>query len=116
MIKGIGIDIIELKRIERMLKNPKFLDRILTSREKELLDNVSPARKVEIAAGRFAGKEAYAKACGTGISKETGFHDIEILPDEKGVPKITGKNQSERLHISISHSTEYAVAQVIIEE
>lgn len=118
MIKGIGIDIIELKRIKIQLqKSNRFMDRILTEQEKELffaLTNVS--RRVEFLAGRFAAKEAFAKATGRGIGKLS-FKDINIISTEGGQPKITATGyEKEYLFISISHSQEYAVAQVVIEE
>ncbi|MUK89720.1 holo-ACP synthase [Ornithinibacillus sp. L9] len=118
MIKGIGIDIIELIRIkESIQKNNRFADRILTNREKEYFMTLnSESRKVEFLAGRFAGKEAFAKATGTGIGRLS-FADIEILPNEQGAPTITVSGyDAEQIFISISHSKEYVVAQVIIED
>jgi holo-[acyl-carrier protein] synthase len=117
MIKGIGIDIVELERIKRLLsKQPKFLTRILTEKEIAVWEKLSDRRKVEYAAGRFAAKEAFSKARGTGIGKELNFQDIEILPNELGKPLINAVHtENERVHLSISHSQEYAVANVIIE-
>ncbi|MGG5254725.1 holo-ACP synthase [Neobacillus sp. SM06] len=115
MIKGIGIDIIELARIQEIIeRQPKFWDRVLTPLEKEQLKPLSGRRKVEFLAGRFAAKEAFSKANGTGIGKELSFLDIEIMNDSFGKPAIAKPNV--RAHLSISHSREYAVAQVIIEE
>ncbi|MDG4657913.1 holo-ACP synthase [Ectobacillus antri] len=114
MIVGTGIDIIELARIEKLLEQPKFLERILTEREKHKAAHLSGQRKVEFVAGRFAAKEAYAKAVGTGIGKEVSFLDIEILNDEKGKPVCVAPS-SHIIHVSISHSRDFAVAQVILE-
>ncbi|WP_156290223.1 holo-ACP synthase [Oceanobacillus salinisoli] len=116
MIKGIGIDIIELDRIQKSIANEKFVDRILTSKEKFLYDALQKTnRKVEFAAGRFAAKEAFAKAIGTGIGKLS-FQHIEVLPDEHGAPMIQVKGfEKERIFLSITHSKAYAVAQVVIE-
>ncbi|MDC3413126.1 holo-ACP synthase [Aquibacillus sp. 3ASR75-11] len=117
MIKGIGIDIIELDRIKQnMERHTRFLERVLTEKERELFDQLSsPTRKLEFLAGRFTAKEAYAKAVGTGIGKLR-FIDIEILPNEKGAPIITVVNsEDEKIAVSISHSKEYAVAQVVID-
>ncbi|MGC5325323.1 holo-ACP synthase [Brevibacillus sp. SYSU BS000544] len=118
MITGIGIDIVELKRIDNILHRKQgFIDRVLAPNEKILIENKSPHRITEIVAGRFAAKEAVAKALGTGIGAELCFHDIVILPDEKGKPQVTLRNHLHtNIHVSISHSREYAVAQVIIEQ
>lgn len=115
MIKGIGTDIIELSRIEEIItKQAKFVDRILTSNEKLKYETLSGKRKVEFLAGRFAAKEAFSKANGTGIGKELSFLDIEIEADLLGRPFFS--QPKTRAHLSISHSRDYAVAQVIIEE
>ncbi len=119
MIKGIGVDIIELKRIEHAIeKNKRFYDRILTEREKEMVKQFTTLhRKVEFTAGRFAAKEAYAKANGTGIGGALSFVDIEILPDENGKPEVYLKGKKcKTAFLSISHSTQFVVAQVVIEE
>ncbi len=117
MIKGIGIDICELKRIESILrKQPKFVNRILTDQEKEYFEELTEKRQVEFLAGRFAAKEAFSKAKGTGIGSDLSFLDIEIHKDNKGKPFIHKPHiKGEVAHLSISHSKNYAVAQVIIE-
>ena len=117
MILGTGIDIVELDRIEAILERGTSLqERILTDKEKNLLHAFSSSRReIEFIAGRFAAKEAFSKALGTGIGK-IGFKDIEILPDTKGAPVLTCSYvQDKKIHLSISHSREYAIAQVIIE-
>jgi len=117
MIKGIGIDIVEIERIKRLIeKSNRFINRTLTEKEiiqyNELRSNT---RKIEYVAGRFAAKEAFAKATGTGIGKLK-FTDIEVLAAESGAPllRVSGYDEAQ-LHVSISHSESYAVAQVIIE-
>lgn len=118
MIKGIGLDIIEMGRIKEGLeRSGKLANRILTEKEREIYANLpSGTRKTEFAAGRFAAKEAFAKALGTGLGKLS-FQDIEILPGERGAPELKTTCQvNGRIFVSISHSKEYAVAQVIIEE
>ncbi|MGG3738765.1 holo-ACP synthase [Aeribacillus pallidus] len=115
MIKGIGIDIIEFSRIQSVFKRqPKFIERVLTPAEQEQFHQLSERRQLEFLAGRFAAKEAFAKALGTGIGTELSFQDIEIIKDEKGKPYIPYNEYI--VHVSISHSIEYAVAQVVIEE
>lgn len=118
MIKGIGIDIIELDRIHtKMKKNERLADRILTENEKETFKKLTnERRKIEFLAGRFAAKEAFAKATGKGIG-ELRFHDIEVRTDKHGAPAVYAEQFNENnMLISITHSRDYAVAQVIIEE
>ncbi len=116
MIIGIGIDIVELERIRSILaRSRKLPERILTPREKARFDELPPARQVEFLAGRFAAKEAYAKALGTGIGRHLSFQDIEIATDAYGKPRIAAHREREVVHLSISHSRDYAVAQVVIE-
>lgn len=117
MISGIGIDIVELKRIEKaQSRNERFVNRILTKKELEkYYSYASSRRKIEFLAGRFAAKEAFVKAVGTGIGKEYSFQDMEVLSDKQGKPQLFVKNQNDRIFVSISHSEAYAVAQVIIE-
>lgn len=115
MIQGIGIDIIELSRVKELLsRQQKFVDRVLTVNEKRQFEELSGARRAEFLAGRFAAKEAYAKAAGTGIGKELSFLDIEIETDHLGKPFIV--RPAGQAHVSISHSRDYCVAQVIIED
>lgn len=115
MIKGIGIDIIELSRVEEIIqRQPKFIERVLCPSEVKMFETLAAARKTEFLAGRFAAKEAFSKANGTGIGKELSFQDIEISTDSMGKPFII--KPEGQTYLSISHSREYAVAQVIIEE
>lgn len=115
VIVGIGIDIVELERIAHSMKNDRFIERLLTEREQTLAKTYETPRRVEFVAGRFAAKEAYAKAVGTGIARGLSWRQIEILPDDTGRPHVSAPYPG-RIHISISHSEQYAVAQVIIEE
>lgn len=117
MIKGIGIDIIELDRIERSIKKKeRIVERILTEEEQEYFYKLrSKRRRVEFLAGRFAAKEAFAKATGRGIGSLS-FQHINVLPASNGAPDISVKGYEEvKIWLSISHSKKYAVAQVIIE-
>ena len=116
MIVGIGIDIVELERIQGIFeRNPRFAERILTEKERHSFSLLSYPRQIEFLAGRFAAKEAFSKAYGTGLGKDLSFQEIEIDADGKGKPYIV-KPFSEGVHLSISHSRHYAVAQVIIEK
>ncbi|WP_147535912.1 holo-ACP synthase [Bacillus marasmi] len=115
MIEGIGIDIVELHRIKELMnRQQKFIDRVLTPHEKDRFITLSEKRKVEYVAGRFAAKEAFSKAVGSGIG-QLSFLDIELHVDEFGKPYIV-KPFSKGVHLSISHSEQYAVAQVVIEK
>lgn len=120
MIVGIGLDIIELDRIRRIVESqPGFIKRILTISEIEKFTTLSKERKVEFLAGRFAAKEAFSKALGTGIGEEIGFHDIEVLNDEKGKPNIQLLKEfpiTYNIHVSITHTRQIAAAQVILEK
>lgn len=115
MIIGIGLDMIEIERIAKVVqKHPKFVDRILTPAEKKVYQQLSGKRKIEFLAGRFAAKEAYAKARGTGIGRNVSWKDIEIA-SESGKPCIVSDSCDEIIHITITHTKYYAAAQVIIE-
>ena len=116
MIKGIGLDIVEIQRIRKIsTSQPKFAERILTEVERKIYCKLSGDRQLEYLAGRFAAKEAFSKALGTGIGKEVGFQDIEIVNDSRGKPVIS-KPLSQGVHLSITHTKDYAVAQIIIED
>lgn len=115
MITGIGIDIIELSRIRRLdAKSPKFRERVLTESEQAEYSRLTETRKVEFLAGRFAAKEAFSKAKGTGIGGACSFQDIEIRKDAKGKPSIYFKRMETGL-VSITHSKEFAAAQVLLQ-
>ena len=84
-ITGLGMDAVELSRIEKIVAEPKtFLQKVLTPAELEKYNSLPTKRKVEFLAGRFAAKEAYAKALGTGIGQHVSFQDIEVLNDASG--------------------------------
>ncbi|MDH4619553.1 holo-ACP synthase [Brevibacillus sp. AY1] len=127
MIVGIGIDLVEIERIAALMKRQsRALDRMLTIQERSLLEGKSEGRQIEFVAGRFAAKEAASKALGTGIGTVISFLDMEVLPNESGKPEMKinpevfhrlGMDPSRiRVHLSISHSTYQAMAQVLVEE
>jgi len=123
MIYGIGIDLVEIKRIKKILERKEkiFLDKILTVKEMEQYFILKNIKKIEYVAGRFAGKEAVSKAVGVGIGSQLGWKDIEILNFINGSPfvkinKEFSKKNKLVYHISISHTKELAVAKVIIEQ
>ena len=115
MIIGIGVDLVELPRIEEILKrNPRFVERVLTPRELERFQALEGKRQREFFAGRFACKEAFSKAYGTGIGK-VGLQDIEILAAENGRPIVTQSPFEGQVHVSISHTDLVAIGQIILE-
>ncbi len=117
MIAGIGIDLLEIKRIREILSDNKdFPKRILTEKEYAHFLNLSKHRQVEFLSGRFAAKEAFSKAYGSGIGKELSFLDLEILPDNQNKPIFYTNKYEGIIHLSISHSAEYVVAQVVLEK
>ncbi|WP_261134154.1 holo-ACP synthase [Bacillus sp. Marseille-Q3570] len=116
MIIGIGIDIVEIQRIKRTNERQvKFAERILTEAELVCFRSLEQRKSIEFLAGRFAAKEAYAKATGTGIGGELSWKDVQILANEAGKPVIEDGKADWNTYVSISHSKEYAVAQVILE-
>ena len=102
----IGTDIIEISRIEKAIKKINFLERIYTKAEIELINK----KGVATAACNFAGKEAIAKALGTGF---LGINpkNIEILRNPSGEPYVKGRKD---IKISLSHCKEYAIAMIVI--
>jgi holo-[acyl-carrier protein] synthase len=124
MIKGIGIDIIEIDRIKEAAEKygDSFLEKIFTAREIKYCRNHKAVKYPELAV-RFAAKEAYAKAIGTGIKgfgrNNHGIHwkDIEVVNDSHGKPLLSIKGKkSNKVQVSLSHSRDYAVASVYVED
>ena len=115
MQKGIGIDIIEIDRVKSAVKQlkDKFLNKIFTKRELSYCTRKKCFRFPELAA-RFAAKEAYAKAMGTGL-RGIKWRQIEILNNGEGKPMlyIKGKKNNNAL-VSLSHSLNYATAVVLV--
>ena len=124
-ILGIGVDIVENKRLKKLLKNESFLKRIYGKKEIELSKKIK--NKINFFAKRFAAKESFAKSLGTGIRKELNFKDIQILNDKIGKPyylktkKISKiiynkyKTKMFDLFLSISDEKDYSVAFTIIQ-
>jgi holo-[acyl-carrier protein] synthase len=119
LVKGIGLDIIEIKRIAKAIESAGFLEKYFTRCEIELMAN----KRALTAAGNFAAKEAASKALGTGF-RNFSPADIEILRDDYGKPyvKLYGfalnifeRQNFNAIYVSISHCEEYAAAAVVIE-
>lgn len=108
---------IDLGRVKQvLLRNPRFIDRILTPDEQKLFAKYHGSRQVEFLAGRFSAKEAYAKASGTGFGQALSFTDVEILTGKSGEPHFVKPiRPGETVFVSITHTGRSAAAQVIIE-
>lgn len=120
-MKGIGIDIEEVNRIQERCQKQSFLDRVFTGQEQAYCK--AKANPEESFAARFAAKEAFMKAAGTGWSSEADFLEIEIQNDPSGQPRIQlngmaltffEKKGFSSVLLSISHTPLTAVAVVII--
>ena len=124
-ILGIGVDIIDNKRIKKLIKNNKFKNRIYSANELKL--SSLSIYKTSFFSKRFAAKEAFAKALGTGFRNNLNFKDIEIINDKLGKPyysktkKITQiikkefKVKNFNCFLSISDEKEYSTAFTIIQ-
>ncbi len=123
MIFGIGIDHIEVERVNKSINRlDGFLDKVFTAKEQELCE--SRKTKDQCYAARFAAKEALMKALGTGWQNGVMFTDIEIANDEMGKPivhtqgkvdEILRMNNIQSIHVSLSHLKNTAMAMVILE-
>jgi holo-[acyl-carrier protein] synthase len=125
VIISIGIDIIEVSRVrETIARTPRFAERVFTEAERAYCESRGAAAAQHYAA-RFAAKEAALKALQTGWSGGIAWQDVEVAAKESGAPIIlfhgralelyeaTGANAA---HISISHTTQHAIAEVILEK
>ena len=124
-ILGIGVDIIENNRIKNSLKNTKFKKRIYT--DNELRQYVLSKNKNNYFSKRFAAKEAFAKALGTGFRINLNFKDIEIIKDKMGKPGYTKTKKITKIvqkkfkvknfncFLSISDNKDYSTAFAIIQ-
>lgn len=121
MIKGIGLDIVEIDRIKKAMQNDKFIKKIFTANEIKIMNERK--LKPETIAGNYAAKEALSKAIGIGIAK-MGLKNVEILRELSGRPYIKTENEAKRaltaigssnIWLSITHDAGVAAANVIIE-
>jgi holo-[acyl-carrier protein] synthase len=113
-----GVDMVEVERIKKSLKQERFLNRILTRQEMEYVGNIK--NKYQSIASMFCAKEACAKALGTGISGFC-FKDIEVCHDKRGKPFLnlhgeprkTAIKSKLKFDLSITHTALYAAAFVV---
>lgn len=121
MIVGVGIDLVEVYRVEESIDKykSKFLNRLFTKAEQKYCNRFSTP--YEHFAARFAAKEAVSKALGIGFGEELSWLDIEIQNDAKGKPsvvlskKVANKFSNPKIHISLSHTKDHAIAYVVLE-
>ena len=92
---GVGVDIVENKRIQKLIKNKKFISRIFSKGEIEKSKRIK--NKINYFAKRFAAKESLSKAIGTGFRKGLNFKDISIVNDKKGKPYYKLNNNVKKL-------------------
>lgn len=123
MIIGIGTDIIEVQRIANACEKygERFLNRIFTQTEQDYCESFNDTKYVHYAA-RFAMKESFSKAIGTGLTQGFRFTEVSIVNQQNGKPDVVlegdlkTKWEKFRIHVSLSHTRDYAVAFIIIED
>ena len=125
-IIGIGVDIVNNSRINKLVKNKNFVKRVFT--ENELKLSYKLKNKSNFFSKRFAAKEAFSKATGFGISKNLHFKDIEVKNNKKGKPSIKLNKYSKiylkkklmtksfKINLSLSDEKNYSIAYVVIEK
>ena len=124
MIISIGIDIIEVARIREVLvRTPRFAERVFTAAERQYCDSRGAVSAQHYAA-RFAAKEATLKALQTGWRGGISWQDVEVATRESGAPYLIFSGhvltlfkefRATATHLSISHTSEHAIAQVVLE-
>ncbi|MBN2614273.1 MAG: holo-ACP synthase [Bacteroidales bacterium] len=124
MIFGIGNDIVEVNRIQKAAeRTTSFLSKLFTEKERLYCD-ARKAGKYQSYAARYAAKEAFFKAMGTGYRYGFAFHEVEVLNDELGKPEVNvsgrvaeflQEKKITQIHLTLSHVKEMATAFVILE-
>jgi holo-[acyl-carrier protein] synthase len=123
MIAGIGIDLIEIRKIAKSIHSEAYLRKVFTEAEIEECRSVS--NSAERFAGKFAAKEAFMKAIGKGIRQGVWFTQIEVLNEESGAPyvRVNGAPEAslkelgvQNIHVSVTHTKNSAAAVVILEK
>lgn len=122
MIRGIGIDVVAVNRMRRWLDDELLLRRYFADREREAIYERRDGAALSLAA-RFAAKEAFAKALGTGF-RGFGLRDVWVVNDALGKPELHVIGAAEqalhriggnKLWLSLTHEREDAIAMVVIE-
>ena len=125
-ILGVGVDIVEKRRIKKSLKNKHFIKRIFTNTE--ILLAKSKKDKIAFYANRFAAKEAFSKSIGTGFRNDLNFRDLSIKNDKLGKPLFVITNKLKEIikkkfkiskfnfFLSISDEKKYSIAYAIFQK
>ena len=123
-IIGNGVDIVENKRINKLIDDKKFIKRVFTNKEIRFSKNIK--NKTNYYAKRFAAKEAFVKALGTGFRNNINFSDIEVINNKLGKPKINiskkvrtfikkkFKLDKPKIYVSLSDENKHSIAYVIL--
>ena len=122
MTQGIGVDIVDIERIRMLMTRygDRFTCRTLTPIEYEKFVKISSHKKASFVAKRFAAKEAFSKAIGTGIGGACSFQDFSVVNDESGKPSIILHKEfddcikNSDIFISLSDERQMAIAFVVI--
>ena len=123
MIKGIGTDIVEVKRIQTAMEKygDRFKNRLFTPTEQRYCDSFKIKKYVHYAA-RFAAKESFSKAIGTGMTRGFNFQVIGVENMKSGEPYLVLEGTMKERYghfkwkVSLSHTDEYAIAYIVMEE
>ena len=124
MICGVGIDTVEIARFDMWIDNPRKIARFFNGIEIVYIDRLPRAQRASSLATRFAAKEAFGKAVGSGL-RSVRLTDIAVSNGSDGAPRLRLFDSARRLvdhiaqhrlHLSLSHTRRYATACVIIEE
>ena len=122
MITGIGVDIVAIKRMEKWILNPSLIERYFHPEELAYV-KINGNLSAPSLAARFAAKEAFGKALGTGL-KGLVLKDIMVKNRQNGQPEIVvfssalkalGESSANRVHLSLSHENDNAIAMVVLE-
>ncbi|MFK7900646.1 MAG: holo-ACP synthase [Cyclobacteriaceae bacterium] len=123
MLKGIGTDIVENERFRNKVEDSRFTKKLFTENEIVYCKSKKTTAHESLAA-RYAAKEAFMKALGTGYAKGVSFTEIEIQHSESRAPVISLSGETKEIakeagitqvHLSISHEKDYSIAFVILE-
>ncbi len=119
MIKGIGVDLVKIERVSKLTEYQ--IKRMFAPSEAERALSLVGREKEEFLASRYAAKEAFAKALGTGI-RGFGLSDVEVKTDGKGAPYLSFSEnivplvEGLNFHLSLSHEEDVAIAMVVCDE
>ena len=122
MIKGLGTDLVDVERMAKSIENIAFKEKVFS--KLEIMYCESRVHKAESYAARFAAKEAFFKALGTGWRGAMGFNEVEVINDDLGKPeinllgeaaKIKEEHNIKTIHLSLSHTKTMAMATVVLE-